>query len=220
MDLPDLILANNIDEVRELVATDAEWVRTGFAEQFMVEAIGHWIYAGDTPLHLAAAAHRPLMVGLMLDAGADVAALSRRKAQPLHYAADGYPLLDTWNEREQVASLEALMGAGAPVAAADANGATPLHRAVRTRCAAAVRCLLDAGAPADARNKSGSTPFHLAVQDTGRGGTGSQPARAAQEAIITQFLASRVSTDLTDGKGRTVLQAARSEWVTERLRAG
>jgi len=43
-----------------------------------------------------------------------------------------------------------------------------LHRAVRTRCAAAVRFLLQAGADPTTRNKPGSTAFHLAVQNTGR----------------------------------------------------
>jgi len=57
----------------------------------------------------------------------------------------------------------------APYQAQDKNGATALHRAVRTRCAAAVKFLLQAGADPTIKNKPGSTPFHLAVQNTGRG---------------------------------------------------
>jgi ankyrin repeat protein len=62
-----------------------------------------------------------------------------------------------------------------------------LHRAVRTRCAPAVRALLDGGADARRTNKSGSTPMQLATQMTGRGGSGSPEAKA-QQALIVQLL--------------------------------
>ena len=45
--------------------------------------------------------------------------------------------------------------------AQDKNGATPLHRAVRTRCAEAVKCLLDAGADALAVFGMASEGFSL-----------------------------------------------------------
>src|SRR5258706_9010186 len=96
--------------------------------------------------------------------------------------------------------------AGAKLDAQDKNGATPLHRAVRTRCAAAVKCLLDAGADPTIRNKPGSTPFHLAAQNTGRGGSGSEQARMAQREILQAFLEHGVSPTLTDAKGKSVLQ--------------
>jgi hypothetical protein len=60
----------------------------------------------------------------------------------------------------------------------------PLHRAVRTRCAAAVKALLDSGADARAVNRKGSTPMLLATQSTGRGGTGSVAAKAQQAEIL------------------------------------
>jgi hypothetical protein len=52
--------------------------------------IFHWIYVGDTPLHLAAAGYRVEIVGRLLAAGADPNAASRRGAGPLHYATDGF----------------------------------------------------------------------------------------------------------------------------------
>src|SRR5690348_10830145 len=89
------------------------------------------------------------------------------------------------------------------------SGATPLHLAVRTRCAAAVQCLLDAGSDATLQNKPGSTPFHLAVQNTGRGGSGAEKAKAAQLEIIRTFLERGVSAALKDRNGKTVLDWAR-----------
>jgi hypothetical protein len=52
--------------------------------------IFHWIYAGDTLLHLAAAGYRVKIVELLLAFGADPnAAKNHRQSTPLHYAADG-----------------------------------------------------------------------------------------------------------------------------------
>jgi ankyrin repeat protein len=92
-----------------------------------------------------------------------------------------------------------------------------LHRAVRTRCAAAVKCLLDAGADTTIKNKPGSSPFHLAVQNTGRGGSGADEAKTAQREIIQAFLARGMSAELKDEKGKSVLDWARSGWVREML---
>jgi hypothetical protein len=66
----------------------------------------------------------------------------------------------------------------------DKSGVAPLHRAVRTRCAAAVKALLDSGADARAVNRKGSTPMLLATQSTGRGGTGPVAAKAQQAEIL------------------------------------
>src|SRR5262249_54629180 len=53
--------------------------------------IFHWIYAGDTALHLAAAGYRVEIVRLLLAAGADPnSTTNHRNSGSLHYAADGY----------------------------------------------------------------------------------------------------------------------------------
>jgi ankyrin repeat protein len=59
-----------------------------------------------------------------------------------------------------------------------------LHRAVRNRCAAAVRTLLEGGADPKRKNKNGSAPMLLATHNTGRGGTGSPEAKEQQMEIV------------------------------------
>src|SRR5664279_4722608 len=104
--------------------------------------IFHWIYVGDTALHLAAAGYRVEIVRLLLAAGADPnAAKNHRGSSPLHYAADGFIKGPAWDANRQVETIRQLLGKGANLQLQDKNGATPLHRAVRTRCAAAVRLL-------------------------------------------------------------------------------
>jgi ankyrin repeat protein len=205
--------------VRQLLKSDPALATLPTDEPRLYNAgIFHWLYAGDTALHLAAAGHRAEIVGLMLDAGGDPnVAGKHRLARPLHYAADGYVNGPAWNPKQQVKTIRRLLDAGADVNAQDKNGATPLHRAVRTRCADAVRLLLDSGADPKRKNKPGSTPFHLAVQNTGRGGSGADVAKAAQGQIIAEFLSSGVSPSLKDGRGKTVLDSARSDWIRELL---
>jgi ankyrin repeat protein len=77
-----------------------------------------------------------------------------------------------------------LIEAGADPNAQNMDGATPLHRAVRTRCAGAVRALLDQGADPAICNKNGSTALQLALRTTGRSGSGSVEAKAQQREIL------------------------------------
>ena len=58
------------------------------AEDFFFREISHYLYAGDTALHLAAAAFSRPIAELLVSGGADCRARNRRGAEPLHYAAD------------------------------------------------------------------------------------------------------------------------------------
>jgi hypothetical protein len=183
------------------------------------DEISHYAYAGDTPLHMAAAAYAADIASDLISRGANVRAKNRRGAQPLHYAADGVPGAPAWNPESQSVVVEFLITVGGEVNAKDASGVAPLHRAVRTRSAAAVRALLAGGADVRVRNKSGSTPLHLAVQDTGRGGSGLPAAREQQAEIIGLLLDRGATVDDRDHTGRSVIDCVRADWIRPLLRS-
>jgi hypothetical protein len=153
------------------------------AEAFFLDRIGRYIYQGDTALHIAAAAYQTEIVRELLAVGADVHAKNRRGQEALHAASIGSPGSPGWNPSSQKNTIIALLEAGADPNAMDRSGVSPLHKAVRTRCAAAVRTLLDHGADPARPNKNGSTPKLLAIENTGRSGSGSPEAKAEQEKI-------------------------------------
>jgi hypothetical protein len=142
------------------------------------------IYAGDTALHVAAAAYDVAVARELVGAGADIRARNRRGAEPLHAATTGGPGSEVWDPRRQAAIVRYLLGAGADLEATAAGGVTPLHRAVRNRCTAAVRVLLEAGADPHRQNDSGSTAVDLAQVTSGRGGTGTPEAKVEQSKIV------------------------------------
>jgi Ankyrin repeats (many copies) len=154
------------------------------AGEYFFNEILHYMYEGDTALHMAAAAYQEHIAAELMAKGASVRGKNRRGAEPLHYAADGVPASHAWNPQAQSRIIACLIAAGADRNAFDKNGVTPLHRAVRTRCAAAVKALLDGGADAKIANGNGSTPMLLATQNTGRGGSGSREAKVQQAKIM------------------------------------
>jgi hypothetical protein len=213
------ILNDDQHRLKELVNADRRLAVQQIQKAKLYQSkIFHWLYAGDTALHLAAAGYRYSIVRILLKAGADPnAAANHRRSAPLHYAAEGYIIGPAWDAKAQVKTISTLLKAGADLHASDKNGATALHRAVRTRCAAAVSCLLEAGADPTRKNLSGSTAFHLAVQTTGRGGSGAETALAAQRQIIEQFISLGVNPLIKDGKGKSVLDRASSSWIGKLL---
>src|SRR5215475_16012990 len=91
--LAELLAAIVADEARamRLVRATPEIAQARVADERLVNEIPHQLYVGDTALHLAAAALRPLAVEALIDAGADANAGNRRGATPLHYACDARP---------------------------------------------------------------------------------------------------------------------------------
>jgi len=162
--------------------------RSGATRQAATEnflgPVGRYLVSGDTALHIAAAAYRKELVRELIRAGADIHARNRFGDEPLHAAAVGNPSSHRWNPAAQAATIVCLIEAGADPNTADKRGVTPLHKAVRTRCALAVRALLEHGADPLRKNKSGSTAMVLATHNTGRGGTGSPQAKEQQREIV------------------------------------
>jgi hypothetical protein len=210
------IVAGDAAQASQLVKRSPQLAsETARAASSYARAIGHYIYGGDTPLHVAAAAYRHDIAKTLISSGADIGARNRRGAEPLHYACDGQPGSARWNPGAQTATLEYLLRAGADPNATDKSGVAPLHRAVRTRCAAAVSVLLAHGADPRLKNGSGSTPLHLAVQTTGRGGSGTASAREQQARIIRVLLAHGARPIDTDDRGKTVTQSITAGWVKQ-----
>src|SRR5438132_8799995 len=168
LDFVRLVVNGEIDEVSRRLAASPSFAtapsEVGATRQeaaaFFFSEIRHYLYAGDTALHMAAAAFRRPVAELLVAHGADCGARNRRGAEPLHYAADA----NHWEPTAQAETIAYLVSAGADPNAVDNDGVAPLHRAVRTRSLAAVRALLDGGANPRQTKKSGSTPVHLAVQ--------------------------------------------------------
>jgi hypothetical protein len=179
--------------------------------------IRHYVYAGDTGLHVAAAAYQRGVAESLVARGAAVRARNRRGAEPLHYAADGHPGADFLDPDAQRDLIAYLIDAGADADAIDKSGVAPLHRAVRSRSSAAVSALIAKGADPLKVNKSGSTPLHLAVQNTGKSNSGSDAAKDEQHRIILLLLAHGARSSDRDAKGKTVAAAASSDWIRQLL---
>ncbi len=194
------------------VPSDVGASRSAAATYFFKE-ISHYLYAGDTALHMAAAAFSREIAGLLVAHGADCRVRNRRGAEPLHYAADA----NHWEPTAQADVIVYLISIGADANALDKSGVAPLHRAVRTRSLPAVRALLDGGANPRLPNKAGSTPLHLAVQTTGRGGSGSEHSRQQQMGIIELLLERGARPIDKDGRGKQVIAAATSDWIRSLL---
>ena len=109
---------------------------------------------GYTALHLAAFFGKAEAARLLLDAGADVNAVSANdmRVQPLHSAAAG----------GHVEVCRVLLAAGANVNATQRDEYTPLHAAAQHGDDGLLELFLSAGADASARIADGSTPADIA----------------------------------------------------------
>ncbi|NJL27641.1 MAG: hypothetical protein HC897_06935 [Thermoanaerobaculia bacterium] len=165
-----------------------------------------------SPLHMAVAEGKTEVVALLLEAGADVNALTGSGATPLSLAA-------TRNRPELV---EVLSSQGADTERRDARGQTPFHQALEQRAFVVARALLKAGAAIDAavrvsglvgrRDENARiTPLHKAASD-------------GNEEILRFLLRENVDVNVTDDRGWTPLHyaaaAGKAEAAESLLRRG
>src|SRR5256714_4872049 len=105
------IVEDNPGAVEELLKADNQLAMRLIRQAKLYDSgIFHWIYVGDTALHLAAAGYRVEIVKILLAAGADPnSAKNMRKSSPLHYAADGFITGPVWDAKRQVATIRCLL---------------------------------------------------------------------------------------------------------------
>src|SRR3954447_10239485 len=118
------IVENDVSAAKRLLRAEAGLATRLIPKPKLYRSkIFHWIYAGDTALHLAAAGYRVEMVKLLLAAGADPnAAKNMRKSSPLHYAADGFITGPAWDAKRQLETIRCLLENGANIHLQDMNG--------------------------------------------------------------------------------------------------
>lgn len=174
-----LIEQRSLDSLLHLIATDPSILHLSLtrSQEFFSNPLQVQFYAGDSLLHIASAAHFPEIVSSLIENGASVESLNRRKSTPLHYAAIGNPNLSIWSPEDQTEVIKILIENGAEVDGQNLDGITPLHKAIRNRCALAVQTLLEKGANPNLTNKSGSNGYDLIRFSTGRGGSGTDMAK-------------------------------------------
>src|SRR5579871_1837102 len=96
LDFVRLVIEGETDQVSDRLRANPTLATMGSpvgasrheAKSFFFETISHYLYAGDTALHMAAAAFRRQMTELLVTHGAKHRARNGRGAEPLHYAAD------------------------------------------------------------------------------------------------------------------------------------
>jgi ankyrin repeat protein len=124
----DLATTRNLEAAPDLATRP---ICTGASRQdpdkYFLAAIHHYVYAGDTALHIAAAAHNSSLAQSLVARGADVRARNRRGAEPIHYAADGSPATSNWSRDSQRDLITYLIEAGADPDAMDNSGVAALH---------------------------------------------------------------------------------------------
>jgi len=151
----------------------------------------------ESVLHLAACSWCVRVIGVLVEAGANIAAKDYEGATPLHHAATKELRTETavallkrgaginakdlrqstplhyaaaacrFFHNSTVCAVDVLVEAGADIEARDSDEATPLHYAAKDIRIEAARALLKHGADVNARESNGDTPLHNAA---GRGG--------------------------------------------------
>ncbi|MYI06752.1 MAG: hypothetical protein F4059_05405, partial [Gemmatimonadetes bacterium] len=164
---------------------------------------------GLTPLHYAGWNPNRGIAAALLDAGADVNALSHGGRTPLHDAA---------GNASNPAVIEFLIAAGAEVNARDNNGDTPLHSAAwYNPHPQIVTALIAGGADVDARDPDGyapsgrrandRTPLFMAIRRDGVFSGGQPMPSRFNVPVVAALVRGGADLKQTDKYGQTPLHA-------------
>lgn len=183
--------------------------------------------AGSTLLHHAVAFASLDMMKLLMDKGADVNAVNRRKSAPVHWAI------------HDEAKVRLLHARGAAIDTKQVEGRTPLYQAASLANAnGVIRFLLAQGADANSKNVVGSTPLMAAATrgnvegmklllekkaavnaQAGNGGTALMNAATSGNAQAVRLLLDNgANANLKLKKGDTALMDAAVSGVEESVR--
>ncbi len=216
------ILKDDRPVARKLLKADRDLGSHVVKESRLYETgIAHWLYAGDT----ASASRRSGVPGGNCPTPAGLRGRSKLRAEsPTEWpAALRVRRLYQWYDLEcETPGEDDSMSAGGRrrcKCAGQKWGYTPSPGRTHSMCRRSA-LLVRRGCNPTIRNKAGSTPFHLAVQTTGRGGSGAEEAKDGQRSIITEFLSRGVNTRSKDGKGKSVVACANSDWIRDLLAKG
>lgn len=147
---------------------------------------------GNSSLHMAVDTGNAEIVGMLLNAGANVnvgynpASLVDSGPTPLYNAA----------AKGDMDMIELLLSKGADTDAIDADGQTPVYGAIENNKAASVKRLLEAGADVDTHDNNGYTPLIFALE-----------SRSTLE-VVNEVLAAHPDITVEDKDGLTAVDHA------------
>lgn len=133
----------NIQQITELIEAGADVTAVTSSEE-------------ETPLHVAVRYGHKEVAELLLNKGANINAVERRRRTPLHAAV-------RYNSHKEL--VELLLEKGANVNAVDNLDMTPLHFALKYDQEELVGLLLKKGANVNAVDKKGRTPLSMIDSD-------------------------------------------------------
>src|SRR6059058_4748753 len=105
------IIVADLQAVEAELERDPSLISYQVVRDTLIESIPHWLYVGDTPLHLAAASLQDGISETLLRRGAAVGAINRRGASALHYACDARPRSGVWHPSRQRRVIRLLVDA-------------------------------------------------------------------------------------------------------------
>lgn len=118
---------------------------------------------GCTPLYKAAYHGRPILVDMLVKAGAEVDKPDKEEQTALHICVQNAIVHSSY------AALERLLAAGAAVNVRDIYGRAPIHIAAHWKIREMLRLLINAGSEVDMVDKRGRTPLYVVVSSLSTG---------------------------------------------------